>query len=133
MNIGQMAAQLNQANFGQAQTAAESDIANQLKAAQGNQTADLQQSQLQNTAAAGLETLGNDANRNILQNYSMASDAGQQQQQQLGRSSMNRPCEIRPIGRSVVETAQLERCGVPWESQRLMAQARTRAKGAGKL
>ena len=40
MNIGQMVAQLNQANFGQAQAAATGDINRTLSAQQGNQTAD---------------------------------------------------------------------------------------------
>ena len=42
-NMAQMAAQLNQANFGQAQAGAQGDIANTLKAQQGNQSAALQQ------------------------------------------------------------------------------------------
>ena len=45
-NEAQMAQQLNQANFGQAQAAAQGDIANTLKAQQGNQSAALQQGAL---------------------------------------------------------------------------------------
>ena len=42
-NMAQMAQQLNQANFTQAQAGAQGDIANTLKAQQGNQSAALQQ------------------------------------------------------------------------------------------
>ena len=52
-NMAQMAQQLNQANFTQAQAGAQGDIANTLKAQQGNQSAALQQGALANQASAG--------------------------------------------------------------------------------
>jgi hypothetical protein len=82
LGAGQLNAQLQDQNFTQARGAATTDIANQLAAAQGNQSAALTKSGQDLTAASGLETLGNDAQRNVLQQYSMLSDAGQQQQGQ---------------------------------------------------
>jgi len=82
MNMAQMAAQLNQANFGQAQGAAQSDINTQLQAAQANQNAALQQGNLALSAAGGLSNLGNLANTNALQQYMMQSGAGQAEQTQ---------------------------------------------------
>lgn len=81
-NMAQMGAQLNQANFGQAQSAAQNDIANALKAAQGNQSAALQQGQIANQASAGLGNLGNQQMQNNIANYGMLTSAGGFEQQQ---------------------------------------------------
>jgi hypothetical protein len=81
-NMAQMAQQLNQANFGQAQAAAQNDIANTLKAQQGNQSAALQQGALANQASAGLGTLGNQQMQNNIANYGMLTSAGGFEQQQ---------------------------------------------------
>ena len=61
MNIGQMAAQLNQANFGQAQTAATGDITRQLQAQQGNQQANQANINSLIQAGSGLGALGSQA------------------------------------------------------------------------
>jgi hypothetical protein len=82
LNIGQMAAGLNQANFGQAQTAAQSDVAAQNTAAAQNQAAGLSQEGLVNQAAQGLGNLGSQQMQNNLANFGMLSAAGGQQQQQ---------------------------------------------------
>jgi hypothetical protein len=82
MGMGQMAQQLNQANFGQAQSAAQQDIQSQLAAAQGNQNAYLQQQNLQNQAAGGMANLGSLANQNQLQSYMMQQGAGTAEQTQ---------------------------------------------------
>ena len=81
-NMAQMAQQLNQANFAQAQAGAQGDIANTLKAQQGNQSAALQQGQLANVASAGLGTLGNQQMQNNIANYGMLTSAGGFEQQQ---------------------------------------------------
>ena len=81
-NMAQMAQQLNQANFTQAQAGAQGDIANRLKAQQGNQSAALQQGALVNQAAAGLGTLGNQQMQNNIANYGMLTSAGGFEQQQ---------------------------------------------------
>jgi hypothetical protein len=82
MNMGQMAAQLNQANFGQAQAGATADINRTMAAAQGNQQAQQNQGQLNLAAAGGLGTLGAQAQKNQLQQFGELSGAGLQQQQQ---------------------------------------------------
>jgi hypothetical protein len=82
LGAGQLTAQLQQSNFTQAQAAAQSDLARQLAAAQGNQQAALTSGQQNLTAAGQLESQGNDAVKNVLQQYSMLSDAGTQQQTQ---------------------------------------------------
>ena len=87
-NMAQMAQQLNQANFGQAQSAAQNDIANTLKAQQGNQSAALQQGALANQASAGLGTLGNQQMQNNIANYGMLTSAGGFEQQQ-GQNQIN--------------------------------------------
>ena len=81
-NMAQMAQQLNQANFTQAQAGAQGDIANTLKAQQGNQSAALQQGALVNQAAQGLGTLGNQQMQNNIANYGMLTSAGGFEQQQ---------------------------------------------------
>ena len=87
-NMAQMAQQLNQANFTQAQAGAQGDIANTLKAQQGNQSAALQQGALVNQAAAGLGTLGNQQMQNNIANYGMLTSAGGFEQQQ-GQNQIN--------------------------------------------
>lgn len=82
LNMAQMAQQLNQANFGQAQTAAQGDINTQLTAAQANQNAAINQQNLQNQAAGGLANLGNLQNQNAFQQYLALQSAGQGQQTQ---------------------------------------------------
>ena len=81
-NMAQMAQQLNQANFTQAQGAAQNDIANTLKAQQGNQSAALQQGALANQASQGLGSLGNQQMQNNIANYGMLTSAGGFEQQQ---------------------------------------------------
>jgi hypothetical protein len=84
MGMGQMAAQLNQANYGQAQAAAQSDVAAQNQAMAQNQQAGLSQEQLANAASQGLGQLGTQQMQNNIANYGMLTSAGgfQQQQQQ---------------------------------------------------
>ena len=75
MGMGQMAAQLNQANFGQAMTAAQqANLANQQAGLTGN---------AQQIAAGGaLGTLGGQQMQNNLANYGMLTSAGALQGQQ---------------------------------------------------
>jgi hypothetical protein len=80
--MAQMAAQLNQANFGQAQTAAQSDIATNLAAQTSNQAAQQNQANLNNQAAAGLTGLGNAAQANQIKNFGEQVTAGSLEQQQ---------------------------------------------------
>ena len=102
LNEGQMAASLNQANYGQAQGAAQSDVAAQnlaasqnqqaqltnnqqnLAAQTSNQGAGLTQEQLANAASSGLGTLGTQQMQNNVANYGMLTSAGgfEQNQQQ---------------------------------------------------
>jgi hypothetical protein len=81
-NMGQMAAQLNQANFGQAQTAATGDINRALTAAQSNQAAQQNQGSLNLQASSGLGMLGNEAQASQLRNFGEQLTAGQMEQQQ---------------------------------------------------
>jgi hypothetical protein len=82
LNAAQMAAQLNQANFGQAQTAATGDITRDLTAQQSNQTANQANINSLIAAAGGLGTLGSQAQQNQRQQFLELSTAGAQQQQQ---------------------------------------------------
>jgi len=82
MNIGQMASQLNQANFQQAQQAATGDITRNLQAAQGNQSANQANINSLIAAAGGLGNLGSQAQQNQRQQFLEESTAGAQQQQQ---------------------------------------------------
>ena len=82
MNIGQMASQLNQANFGQAQQAATGDISRNLQAQQGNQQANQANINSLISAAGGLGTLGSQAQQNQRQQFLELSTAGAQQQAQ---------------------------------------------------
>ena len=97
---GDLAAKLYGDAFTNAQGAAKFDIGNKLTAATGNQGAGVTQRGQDYTAAmanqsallrgtdqtlagaTGMEGLGNDAVKNVLQHYSMLSDAGSQQQKQ---------------------------------------------------
>jgi hypothetical protein len=76
MNIGQMAAGLNQANFQQAQQGAMGDIGNRLKADQGNQNAALQKIQSDILASTGLGNLGDSMNKANVANFNMQQSAG---------------------------------------------------------
>jgi hypothetical protein len=82
LNIGQMAAQLNNQNFQQAQAAATGDISRDLSAQQGNQTANQANINSLIQAAGGLGTLGSQAQQNQRQQFLELSTAGAQQQQQ---------------------------------------------------
>ena len=81
-NMAQMAAQLNQANFGQAQAAAAGDITRNLQAQQGNQQANQANINSLIQAAGGLGGLGSQAQQNQRQQFLELSTAGAQQQQQ---------------------------------------------------
>jgi hypothetical protein len=99
-NMAQMAEQLNQANFSQAQGAAQQDIASRLTAAQANQNAQQQnlsrnlQAQQSNQAAQqakinsdiaasqGLGGLGDLMNKANIANYGLLSSAGAGQSMQ---------------------------------------------------
>ena len=84
MNIGQMAAQLNSANFTQAQAAATGDINRTMAADQGNQQA--QQAKINSDIAAsqGLSNTGDSMSKNNVANFNMlqSAGAGQSMQQQ---------------------------------------------------
>jgi hypothetical protein len=82
LNMANMASQLNQANFGQAQAGATGDLTRQLQAAQGNQQAVLQGQQNQLGATNALSNIGNLQNQNAyIQSLALGS-AGQQEQTQ---------------------------------------------------
>jgi hypothetical protein len=80
--MAQMAAQLNQANFGQAQSAAQSDIATNLQAQLANQSAQQNQAGLNLQASSGLTGLGNAAQANQVKNFGEQVTAGSLEQQQ---------------------------------------------------
>ena len=80
--MAQMAAQLNQANFGQAQTAAQSDIATNLQGQLANQSAQQNQAGLNLQASQGMGALGNAAQQGQLQNFGEQVTAGSLEQQQ---------------------------------------------------
>ena len=80
--MAQMAAQLNQANFGQAQTAAGQDIATNLQGQLANQSAQQNQAGLNLQAAGGLSALGNAAQANQIKNFGEQVTAGSLEQQQ---------------------------------------------------
>ena len=82
LNIGQMASQLNQANFNQAQQAATGDITRNLQAQQGNQQANQANINSLIQAAGGLGSLGSQAQQNQRQQFLELSTAGAQQQAQ---------------------------------------------------
>ena len=82
LNIGQMASQLNQANFNQAQQAATGDITRNLQAQTSNQGANQANINSLIQAAGGLGTLGSQAQQNQRQQFLELSTAGAQQQAQ---------------------------------------------------
>ena len=82
LNIGQMASQLNQANFDQAQQAATGDITRNLQAQTSNQGANQANINSLIQAAGGLGTLGSQAQQNQRQQFLELSTAGAGQQPQ---------------------------------------------------
>jgi len=82
LNMANMAAQLNNQNFTQAQAGATGDLNRQLQAAQGNQGAVLGAQQNQNAAAGGLTNMANAQNNNAFQQFMALSSAGQGEQTQ---------------------------------------------------
>ena len=82
LNIGQMAAGLNQANFNQAQAAATGDITRNLQGQEANQQANQANINSLIQAAGGLGGLGNAAQTNQRQQFLELSTAGAQEQQQ---------------------------------------------------
>jgi hypothetical protein len=80
--MAQMAAQLNQANFGQAQAAAGQDIGTRLQAALANQGAQQNQAGLNLQAAGGLAGLGQQAQQSQARNFTEQMTAGTAEQQQ---------------------------------------------------
>jgi hypothetical protein len=82
MGMGQMAAQLNQANFGQAQGAAGQDINTNLQGQLANQAVQQNQAGLNLQGAQGLANLGQQAQLSQARNFAEQTTAGAQQQQQ---------------------------------------------------
>ena len=82
MGMGQMASQLNQANFQQAQAGATGDINRTLAAQQGNQTAQQQKINSDILASQGLSNLGDSQQRANAANFTMLSQAGASEQGQ---------------------------------------------------
>ena len=80
--MAQMAAQLNQANFGQAQAAAGQDIASRMQADLANQQAQQNQGALNLQAAGGLGVLGQQAQLSQARNFTEQMTAGTAEQQQ---------------------------------------------------
>jgi hypothetical protein len=80
--MAQMAQQLNQANYTQAQAAAQSDIGTNLQAQLANQSAQQNQAGLNLQAASGLAGLGNAAQANQIKNFGEQVTAGSLEQQQ---------------------------------------------------
>jgi hypothetical protein len=81
MNEAQMAAQLNQANFGQAQAAAGQDVASQNAAKQQNQAAQQAKINSDILASQGLTNTGQALNAQNAANYSMLTSSGASQNQ----------------------------------------------------
>jgi hypothetical protein len=81
-NMAQMAAQLNQANFSQAQAAAGQDINTNLQGQLANQQAQQNQGQLNLAAASGLANLGQQAQLSQARNFTEQTTAGTLEQQQ---------------------------------------------------
>jgi endosialidase-like protein len=82
MNMAQMAAQLNQANFGQAQAAAGQDISTNLQGQLANQKAQQDQAALNLQGAQGLAGLGQQAQLSQARNFTEQATAGAAEQQQ---------------------------------------------------
>ena len=74
--MAQMAQQLNAANFGQAQSAAQQDIANRLTASQSNQSAKQAKINSDILASQGLANLGDSQTKANAANFTMLSQAG---------------------------------------------------------
>jgi len=81
-NMAQMAAQLNQANFNQAQTAATGDISRDLAAQTTNQGAQQAKINSDILASSGLTTTGDSMQKANMANWTMLQAAGADQQQQ---------------------------------------------------
>ena len=94
-SMAQMAAQLNQANFGQAQAAATGDINRDLSAQQGNQGGQNAINSLIQ-AATGLGGLGNQAQQNQRQQFIELCTAGAQQQQQAQAADRRGEGQVQP-------------------------------------
>ena len=82
MNIGQMLAGLNSANFTQAQAAATGDLNRALTANQGNQTAQQAKIQSDILASQGLTNTGDSMNKANVANFNMQQSAGAGQSMQ---------------------------------------------------
>jgi hypothetical protein len=82
MNIGQMASQLNQANFAQAQTAATGDISRNLTAQTQNQNEAQQKINSDIQASQGLTNTGDSMSKNNVANFNMLQSAGAGQSMQ---------------------------------------------------
>jgi hypothetical protein len=82
MNIGQMAAQLNQANFAQAQAGATGDINRTLTADTSNQQANQAKINSDIIASQGLTNTGTELNKSNVANFSMLQSAGAAQEMQ---------------------------------------------------
>jgi hypothetical protein len=82
MNMAQMAAQLNQANFGQAQQGALADVASRNQASLANQAVQQNQEQMNLSAAGGLAGLGQQAQTSQARNFTEQMTAGTAEQQQ---------------------------------------------------
>ena len=82
MDIGQLLAQLNSANFTQAQAAATGDISRDLTAQQSNQTAQQQKTNSDILASQGLTNTGDTMNKANAANFNMLQSAGATQQAQ---------------------------------------------------
>jgi hypothetical protein len=80
--MAQMAAQLNQANFGQAQAAAGQDISTNLQGQLANQAAQQNQAGLNLQGAQGLANLGQQAQLSQARNFTEQMTAGTAEQQQ---------------------------------------------------
>ena len=80
--MAQMAAQLNQANYGQAVGQAQSDIATNLQGQLANQSVQQNQAALNLQGAGGLAALGNAAQQSQVRNFGEQVTAGSLEQQQ---------------------------------------------------
>lgn len=82
MNMANMAAQLNQANYGQAVGQAQSDISQNMNAQLANQQAQQNQGALNLQGATGLANLGNQAQLSQARNFTEQATAGGLEQSQ---------------------------------------------------
>ena len=81
-NMAQMAAQLNQANFTQAQAGATGDISRDLAAQTSNQSANQAKINSDIAASQGLTNTGDSLNKANIANWTMLQTSGADQQQQ---------------------------------------------------